>query len=55
MVADGACIWGVRLGEAADLQPAGARHYCAGTLAVISAAVITSWTADAFPWLYSCF
>jgi hypothetical protein len=31
----------------ADLQPAGARHYCAGTLAVISAAVITSRTANA--------
>jgi hypothetical protein len=31
----------------ADFQPAGAGHYCAGTLAVISAAIITSWTADA--------
>ncbi len=33
--------------SAADFQPAGAGHYCAGTLAVISAPIITSWTADA--------
>jgi hypothetical protein len=33
--------------SAADFQPAGAGHYCAGTLAIISAAIITSWTADA--------
>jgi hypothetical protein len=31
--------------SAADFQPAGARHYCAGTLAVISAATITSRSA----------
>jgi hypothetical protein len=33
--------------SAADFQPAGAGHYCANTLAVIPAAIITSWTADA--------
>ncbi len=33
--------------SAADFQPAGAGYYCAGTLAVISAAIITGWTADA--------
>ncbi len=33
--------------SAADFQPAGAGHYCAGTLAVISAAIITSRSAVA--------
>jgi hypothetical protein len=35
------------ISSAADFQLAGARHYRAGTRAVTSAAIITSWTADA--------
>jgi hypothetical protein len=53
--------------SAADFQPTSAGHYCAGTLADISAAIITSRSAVACtheviggnvisgnPWLYPC-
>jgi hypothetical protein len=52
--------------SAANFQPAAAGYYCAGTLAVISAATITSRSAVTcthdvisgnfeLPWLYPCF